>query len=66
MMKAHLTKIENAIKISNVNYYDVVETNAPFGVFKDSGIGSENGELGLRNYLEQKTVIIKRSINSMP
>ncbi|KAI9908264.1 hypothetical protein PsorP6_002801 [Peronosclerospora sorghi] len=66
--------IDNAIKISNgiragtvyVNCYDVVETNAPFGGFKDSGIGRENGELGLRNYMEQETVIIKRPLDSMP
>ncbi|KAI9916412.1 hypothetical protein PsorP6_017878 [Peronosclerospora sorghi] len=51
------TNIDNAIKISNgiragtvyVNCYNVVETNAPFGGFKDSGIGRENGGLGLRN-----------------
>ncbi|KAI9997343.1 hypothetical protein PInf_001139 [Phytophthora infestans] len=66
--------IDNAIKISNgirtgtvyVNCYDVLDANTPFGGFKDSGIGRENGELGLRNYLEHKTVIIKRPDDSMP
>ena len=29
----------------------------PFGGYKDSGIGRENGEEGLNNYLELKTVI---------
>ncbi|KAG3101469.1 Aldehyde dehydrogenase [Phytophthora idaei] len=66
--------IDNAIKISNgirtgtvyVNCYDVFDANTPFGGFKDSGIGRENGELGLRNYLEHKTVIIKRPDDSMP
>ncbi|KAG7385813.1 Aldehyde dehydrogenase, mitochondrial [Phytophthora pseudosyringae] len=66
--------IDNAIKISNgirsgtvyVNCYDVFDANTPFGGFKDSGVGRENGELGLRNYLEHKTVIIKRPEDSMP
>ncbi|KAE9060110.1 hypothetical protein PF010_g30349 [Phytophthora fragariae] len=49
-----------------VNCYDVFDSNTPFGGFKDSGIGRENGELGLRNYLEHKTVIIKRPEDSMP
>ncbi|KAG2777914.1 Aldehyde dehydrogenase, partial [Phytophthora cactorum] len=68
------SNIDNAIKISNgirtgtvyVNCYDVFDSNTPFGGFKDSGIGRENGELGLRNYLEHKTVIIKRPEDSMP
>ncbi|CAH0477725.1 unnamed protein product [Peronospora belbahrii] len=66
--------VDHAIKISNgirtgtvyVNCYDVFDANAPFGGFKDSGIGRENGELGLHNYLEHKTVIIKRPEDSMP
>lgn len=66
--------IENAIKISNglkagtvyVNCYDVLEPTTPFGGFKDSGIGRELGEAGLKNYLESKTVIIKRPDDSLP
>ncbi|TMW59961.1 hypothetical protein Poli38472_000003 [Pythium oligandrum] len=66
--------IDNALKISNalragtvyVNSYDVFDANTPFGGFKDSGIGRENGEHGLRNYLENKTVIIKRPDDSLP
>ena len=66
--------LENAIKISNglkagtvyVNCYDVFDPTAPFGGFKDSGIGRELGEAGLRNYLESKTVIIRRPDDSLP
>ncbi len=66
--------IDNAIKISNslragtvyVNCYDVFDANTPFGGFKDSGVGRELGEAGLKNYLESKTVIIKRPDDSMP
>lgn len=66
--------VDNAIKISNglragtvyVNCYDVFDAAAPFGGFKDSGVGRELGEAGLRNYLESKTVIIKRPDDSMP
>jgi len=66
--------VENAIKLSNgiragtvyVNCYDVFDANTPFGGFKDSGVGRELGEYGLRNYLESKTVIIKRPDDSMP
>ncbi|OWY99597.1 Aldehyde dehydrogenase [Phytophthora megakarya] len=68
------SNLDNAIKISNgirtgtvyVNCYSVIEPNTPFGGFKNSGIGREQGELGLRNYLENKTVIIKRPDDSMP
>lgn len=66
--------VDNAIKISNglragtvyVNCYDVFDANTPFGGFKDSGIGRELGEAGLKNYLESKTVIIKRPDDSLP
>jgi aldehyde dehydrogenase (NAD+) len=66
--------LDNAIKISNgiragtvyVNCYDVFDANTPFGGFKDSGLGRELGEAGLKNYLESKTVIIKRPKDSMP
>jgi len=68
------SNLDNAIKISNgvrtgtvyVNCYSVIEPNTPFGGFKNSGLGREQGELGLRNYLENKTVIIKRPDDSKP
>jgi aldehyde dehydrogenase (NAD+) len=40
-----------------VNSYNVFAPMTPFGGYKDSGIGRENGEEGLNNYLELKTVI---------
>jgi aldehyde dehydrogenase (NAD+) len=66
--------VENALKISNgiragtvyVNCYDIFDANTPFGGFKDSGVGRELGEYGLNNYLETKTVIMKRPDDSMP
>jgi aldehyde dehydrogenase (NAD+) len=65
---------ETALKLANglragtvyVNCYDVFDANTPFGGYKDSGIGRELGEAGLRNYLESKTVIIKRPDDSLP
>jgi len=42
-----------------VNCYDVFDAAAPFGGFKQSGIGREMGEYGLQNYTEVKTVTIK-------
>jgi aldehyde dehydrogenase (NAD+) len=66
--------IDNALKISNalrtgtvyINSYDVFDANTPFGGYKDSGIGRELGEHGLKNYQEHKTVIIKRPDDSLP
>ena len=66
--------VNNAIKISNalkagtvyVNCYDVFDSCAPFGGYKDSGIGRELGEAGLKNYLETKTVIMARPEDSLP
>jgi aldehyde dehydrogenase (NAD+) len=42
-----------------VNCYDVFDAAAPFGGFKQSGIGRENGEYGLQQYTEVKTVTIQ-------
>ena len=39
-----------------VNCYDVFDAAAPFGGFKQSGIGRELGEYGLQQYSEIKTV----------
>ncbi|CAI5714217.1 unnamed protein product [Hyaloperonospora brassicae] len=69
-----ITNVNCAIKISNgpragtvyVNCYDVFDANAPFVGLNDSSIGLENGELGMRNYLEHKTVIKKSLDDSMP
>ncbi|MDE5088038.1 MAG: aldehyde dehydrogenase family protein, partial [Trichodesmium sp. St16_bin2-tuft] len=42
-----------------VNCYDVFDAAAPFGGFKQSGMGRELGEYGLEQYTEIKTVTIK-------
>lgn len=41
-----------------VNCYDVFDPAAPFGGFKESGIGRELGEAGLAAYTENKTVTV--------
>lgn len=42
-----------------INCYDVLEAQAPFGGFKESGNGRELGEYGLNQYSEVKTITIK-------
>jgi aldehyde dehydrogenase (NAD+) len=42
-----------------VNCYNVLDSRAPFGGFKQSGIGRELGEYGLQQYTEVKTVTVK-------
>ncbi|XP_043284666.1 retinal dehydrogenase 1-like [Venturia canescens] len=42
-----------------VNNYGAVGPSAPFGGYKNSGIGRENGYEGVENYLETKTISIK-------
>ena len=59
--------ISKALAISNnvragtvwVNCYDVFDAAAPFGGFKQSGIGREMGEYALQQYTEVKTVTVK-------
>ncbi|HYO25616.1 MAG TPA: aldehyde dehydrogenase family protein [Lacipirellulaceae bacterium] len=41
-----------------VNCYDVFDAAAPFGGFKESGLGRELGEAGLAAYTENKTVTV--------
>src|SRR4029077_16584397 len=41
-----------------VNCYDVFDAAAPFGGFKQSGLGRELGEYSLSNYTEVKTVTV--------
>jgi aldehyde dehydrogenase (NAD+) len=57
--KAH--RIANSVRAGTVwvNCYDVFAAAAPFGGFKQSGIGRELGEYGLRQYTEIKTVTMK-------
>jgi aldehyde dehydrogenase (NAD+) len=57
--KAHA--IANGVRAGTVwvNCYDVFDAAAPFGGYKQSGIGRELGEYGLSNYLEVKTVTVK-------
>jgi len=57
--KAHA--IANSVRAGTVwvNCYNVLDTRAPFGGFKQSGIGRELGEYGLQQYTEVKTVTIK-------
>jgi aldehyde dehydrogenase (NAD+) len=59
--------IEKAIAVANgvragtvwVNCYDAFDPGAPFGGFKQSGMGREWGEYGLQQYTEVKTVTMR-------
>ena len=57
--KAHA--IANGVRAGTVwvNCYDVFDAAAPFGGYKQSGIGRELGEYGLHEYTELKTVTVK-------
>ena len=56
--KAH--KFASAVRAGTVwvNCYDVFDAAAPFGGFKQSGVGRELGAAGLDAYLEEKTVTV--------
>jgi aldehyde dehydrogenase (NAD+) len=57
--KAHLFAKQVKAGTVWVNCYHVVDTTTPFGGFKMSGQGRENGEAALEHYTEQKTVTVK-------
>lgn len=61
-------KLANGLRVGTVwvNCYDVLYENTPFGGFKDSGLGRELGEPALRNYLEMKTIVIKKNEDILP
>lgn len=41
-----------------VNCHNLVDPNMPFGGFKQSGLGRENGAAAIETYTEQKTVLM--------
>ena len=53
--------VSNNVKAGTVwvNCFDVFDAAAPFGGYKQSGIGREMGEYALQQYTEVKTVTIK-------
>ncbi|KAJ5584814.1 uncharacterized protein N7459_004614 [Penicillium hispanicum] len=63
----HTTNLNTAIRVSNglkagtvwVNSYNLISYQAPFGGFKESGIGRELGSYALENYTQIKTVHIR-------
>ena len=44
-----------------VNTYRALSAQAPFGGFKESGIGRERGDAGLREYLTTRNIMIDYS-----
>jgi len=57
--KAHLFARRVKAGTVWVNCYHVVDTTTPFGGYKMSGQGRENGEAALEHYTETKTVTVK-------
>ena len=57
--KAHLYAKKVKAGTVWVNCYHVVDTTTPFGGFKMSGQGRENGEAAIEHYTELKTVTVK-------
>jgi aldehyde dehydrogenase (NAD+) len=53
--------VANSVRAGTVwiNCYNVLDPRAPFGGFKQSGIGRELGEYGVHEYTEVKTVTMK-------
>ncbi|MGJ9459660.1 aldehyde dehydrogenase family protein [Oceanobacillus sp. CF4.6] len=56
LKKAH--KVAHAMKTGNVwiNTYNITEPNSPFGGYKQSGLGRENGAASIDAYTEVKNV----------
>ncbi len=58
---ATMHKLASKIKSGTVwgNCHALIDTALPFGGYKESGIGREQGKQGVESYLETKTVIIQ-------
>ncbi|MEX2169334.1 MAG: aldehyde dehydrogenase family protein [Pirellulales bacterium] len=56
--KAHRLAAEVRAGTVWINCYDVFDAGAPFGGYKQSGLGRELGEAGLEAYTESKTVTV--------
>jgi phenylacetaldehyde dehydrogenase len=58
---ATMHKLAAKIKSGTVwgNCHAVIDAALPFGGYKESGIGHEQGRLGIEHYLDTKTVIIQ-------
>ena len=58
---ATMHKLAGKIKAGTVwgNCHAMIDTALPFGGYKESGIGREQGRQGIEAYLETKTVIIQ-------
>ncbi|GAD97745.1 aldehyde dehydrogenase [Paecilomyces variotii No. 5] len=63
----HTSNVNTAIRVSNelragtvwVNNYNMLHYQAPFGGYKESGLGRELGSYALENYTQVKTVRIR-------
>ncbi|KAJ2949627.1 hypothetical protein O0L34_g15551 [Tuta absoluta] len=47
-----------------INDYNVFGAQVPFGGYRESGLGRENGPYGIRNYTEVKAVVVKTTDNN--
>lgn len=56
LQTAHAAASQLSFGLIGINSLSTVETQAPFGGLKDSGIGYENGRWGIEAYLETKYV----------
>jgi phenylacetaldehyde dehydrogenase len=58
---AAMHKLASKLKAGTVwgNCHAMIDTALPFGGYKESGIGREQGKAGIEAYTETKTVIIK-------
>ena len=61
LSRAH--RVSSALQAGTVwvNTYRTVSMMAPFGGFKDSGVGRENGQHAVHDYLETKSIVIRPS-----
>lgn len=60
---ARVLRVSKALQCGSiwVNTYRAVAAQAPFGGFKESGIGRERGEAGLQEYLTTRNIMIDYS-----